>query len=79
MIDAGGNCHNRRKVGNSSSKYFGVCYNSKNNIWRTYITANKTTYNLGYFDTEVAAARARDVKARELYGEFANLNFPSEL
>jgi hypothetical protein len=31
---------------------------------------------IGYFDDETAAARAYDAKAKELYGEFAALNFP---
>jgi hypothetical protein len=32
-------------------------------------------YNLGRFDDEVDAAKAYDVKALELFGEFANCNF----
>jgi hypothetical protein len=57
-----------------SSKYIGVCYKDK------YITAqiviNNKTIHLGYFKTEEDAAFARDLKAKELFGEFANLNFP---
>jgi len=33
-------------------------------------------FNLGLFDDDVEAAKARDRKAYELEGEFAYLNFP---
>lgn len=35
--------------------------------------------HLGTYDTEAAAARAYDAKARELYGDQARLNFPSDV
>jgi hypothetical protein len=35
----------------------------------------RKTYFIGYFDNEVEAARLYDAKAKELFGEFANLNF----
>lgn len=40
------------------------------------IDGKKTRFHLGQFDGAEAAARAYDVKALELFGEFARLNFP---
>jgi hypothetical protein len=47
-------------------KWYAKCYYQGERIW------------LGYFDSEIEAARAYDRKAVELLGEFARLNFPRE-
>jgi hypothetical protein len=44
--------------------------------WQAHIKAGDKRVYLGLFDCPVKAARAYDAKARELHGEFANLNFP---
>ncbi len=72
------NSQNQRKQLNRSSLYKGVSkilrvfaqptFVSKINIKRKQI-------HIGYFKCEVEAARAYDAKAKELFGEFANLNF----
>ena len=67
------NCRNRDVSINSRSKYKGVAITGKY-ISATIWIDKKTTY-LGRFKTEEAAARAYDAKAKELFGEFANLNF----
>jgi transcriptional regulator with XRE-family HTH domain len=45
--------------------------------WNARISHDKRTYSLGWFATAEAAARAYDVKARELLGGKARLNFPA--
>lgn len=49
----------------------GVVYCKKRGAWR----ATVRNQILGYFDTARAAAEVRDAKAKELYGDFAWLNF----
>jgi AP2-like factor (euAP2 lineage) len=63
------NAHNRTKKHNASSKYYGV-YKTKNNTYRSYV---KRIY-LGTYKDEIMAAQAYNCKAKELYGDNANLN-----
>ncbi len=55
----------------SSSKYLGVHWHKNGNKWR----AKVKNISLGLFEIEEDAARAYDAKAKEIHGEFANLNF----
>lgn len=60
----------------NSSGYRGVCYqkNRGDKPWRAYLKEK----SLGYFSTAIEAAKARDKKAVEWFGEFAVLNFPED-
>jgi hypothetical protein len=74
------NSRNRRKVKTAGhySKYKGLTWYKSKQKWGAMIMANRKSKFLGYFDDEVEAARAYDVAARELHGEFAALNFPDK-
>lgn len=43
--------------------------------WRVRIVYNCHIYHLGYFDNEIEAAKIYDQKTKEVFGEFAYLNF----
>lgn len=49
---------------------------SRRNPWRAYIEMDCRFVHIGMFSDRESAARAYDAKARELFGEFARLNFP---
>lgn len=71
---------NTRFIGprHGSSRFKGVWFDRANNKWCAGITIGHTTINLGRFESEVEAAKARDRKAFELWGPFAYLNFPED-
>jgi hypothetical protein len=61
----------------SSSTYKGVYSLKDRKAFKATITKNRISTHLGYFPTAIEAARAYDQKAKELFGEFAALNFPT--
>lgn len=58
----------------ATSRFKGV--GSKRSQWRACIMLNKRSINIGNFPTEREAAIAYDIKAKELFGEFARINLP---
>ncbi len=59
----------------SQSIYKGVCWHKPSSKWRAEITCKKKHYWLGVFDSELEAAETYDKRAKELFGEFACINF----
>lgn len=76
LATASQNAANRNKRVDSSS-YKGV--RKKRRKWRAEIDKGGKTHYLGYFISAKKAALAYDMKARELYGEFARPTFPNLL
>ena len=72
------NARNQRKQSGCSSDYKGVSWFKASSKWRAQIHKDKVAYYLGYFVDEAAAARAYNVAASELFGEFAMLNVIEE-
>jgi hypothetical protein len=48
----------------------------KQKPWKSIITHDGLHHHLGYFATEIEAAKAWDIAALKYHGEFASLNFP---
>lgn len=69
---------NRRMHSNNKSGYKGVSWNRYYKKWQVFLRDNKKPIGLGLFDSKYEAAKAYDRKAREIYGEFAVLNFGDE-
>lgn len=59
------------------SQYKGVSKNGRK--FRAKIAMNGIQYHLGYFEDEIEAAIAYDLKALELYGIDAALNFKADI
>lgn len=69
------NMMNREKRKTGSSKHKGVVFNKSAGKWTARVALNNKRIFLGYFVSEIEAAKAYDIKAKELHGEFAKLNF----
>jgi hypothetical protein len=69
------NGHNRTVV-NERSPYVGVIWFKPTGTWVARIQKDRVVYHLGTFTDPKEAAKVRDEKAKELYGENASLNFP---
>jgi hypothetical protein len=70
------NQQNKRPRSGCTSKYKGVYWHKDRKKFCAKIHLNKKAIHIGYFKDEIEAAKAYDKKARELFGEFAYLNFP---
>lgn len=68
------NLQNQKSRG-GASPYRGVSASAEK--WMACLTHNYQRIYLGTFTTDVEAAQAYDAKARELFGEYAALNFPA--
>ncbi len=73
------NSHNVSKQKNTLSKYLGVTYDKLRGKFVGVVIKDKEQFYCGGFDTEEDAAKARDLKALELYGSYANLNFKDQI
>jgi hypothetical protein len=71
---------NMSKPCTNTSGYKGVSWLKKDSVWQVGIKTRQKRIFLGRFpkDRLEDAARCYDKAARELFGEFANLNFPME-
>jgi len=58
-----------------TSKYKGVHFEKSCKMWRVRLYFKKQSFYGGYFDSEVEAAKAADILAVKIHGNFAVLNF----
>lgn len=72
------NVRNGKPSRSSTSRFKGVYFATTLGKWVATIRCDGKKIYLGAFADEIEAAKAYDRKARELFGEFAYLNFPEE-
>lgn len=69
------NTRNTRRRYNATNPYRGVYWHERGKKWLAKVGCLGINHHLGLFTDPKEAALARDAKARELFGEFAKLNF----
>ncbi|MEN6428435.1 MAG: HNH endonuclease [Phycisphaerales bacterium] len=72
------NARNRGKRHGTTSRFIGVGRLRYCDEWYARVRCRGERFCLGRFTDEAEAARARDHKAVEVFGESARLNFPEE-
>lgn len=72
------NSANAAKQPGCSSRYKGVAWSKRAQSWSAQITRDRHKTHLGYFDSEPDAARAYNVAALNIWGEYARLNVITE-
>ncbi len=72
------NMRNKGKQHGASSRFTGVSYNKARHKYLAQIRYKGRAYGLGLYVEEIDAAKAYDLAAVALFGEFARVNFPEE-
>jgi hypothetical protein len=67
---------NALRPAHNTSGYKGVTWRPDRRCWRAQIKVNDRMRRLGHYGAAEDAARAYDEAAREIFGEFACVNFP---
>ena len=75
IVTASENRCNRGKTKANTSGYKGVSWHKQLKKWRADIQVNGKFKHLGLFYDPVEAARAYDLAAKRLHGDFATTNF----
>lgn len=70
------NLRNQRKPKDNKSGFKGVSWHKGAKRWCAEIRSNGKRHHLGYFDTAEDAAKAYDIAATLIHGDYARLNFP---
>lgn len=68
------NQYNKTRQKDGTSTYKGVWFDAKKKVWKAAIRLPTERLYIGQFDTEIEAAKAYDLFAIEIHGEFAKLN-----
>jgi len=74
--NCGQNNMNQRPQEGKSSEFKGVFWHKQRKKWTAQSGINGKRKHLGMFKSEIMAALAYDNEAKNLFGEFARLNFP---
>ena len=73
------NIRSQRKRKNTTSRYKGIYWHCRDCKWCSRIRVNNNLIWLGYFNSEIEAAKVYDAAAIEHHGEFALTNKALEL
>lgn len=74
ITNSNGNQQNKRVQSNNTSGFKGVYFRASRNCWGAQIVLKGKKHYIGGFKTSKEAGKAYNIKALELFGEFALLN-----